>query len=315
MLWSFDNDASIQTCSTYYKHYQYKHFNCSENIICVISSLLLFTSIPNRRKFNIESFSEAFLGIPILSSHPNLHQSFPTFSQIHIQLTYSIVEIEAVELAGGVYKILQAARRCQPIWNDCSRATKSSAIDSTGCWFESVERPRLTERTFKLMNRNVPNWTCRSISIRVDRDLELTFALSWVNGDVNWKRKLIFCFDFVVLCFLPCCPEFSPQIVMLPTVNRSPVHAWKPSPPLTAGPPIENVLKSNRIWQTWLLTALTRYVHMFGTWPFAGDTSPVCRITLTWPHWMLITGSSIKSQNEKFSLAAQNFRGREKFYR
>lgn len=219
-------------------------------------------------------------------------------------LTHAVVEVKRVELSGRLDEVLQAAIRCQPVRDDCPRRS-DEVHEATvgGCFGRRHERSRLPEWTVELINRNVPvgSDSVHSIAVAISRrdcDFELSLACSRVNRYINWKRDMLSASaehsDFHSNDS-PCCPAFSPQIVMPLTVRKSSLHFWKAAPfasGLTLGPAIENCLKSNRIWQIWKLTALMRYVQVCGIgWLAAGDTRPVVRSPLNWPHWMLITGS------------------------
>lgn len=107
-------------------------------------------------------------------------------------LTYSIIVVERLDLTGSLNMILQASRWCQPIVEERSWASNDFSDVSSWRRFNSVQRSWLTEWTFKLMNRNVPIRTCKSISIsRVDCDFKLTLALSRSDRNVNWDREKV----------------------------------------------------------------------------------------------------------------------------
>lgn len=142
-----------------------------------------------------------------------------TWWQVCSTLTYSIIEIERFDLTTSLNMILQASRWSDPIAVERSWSANDFSDVSSGRRFNNVQRSWLTEWTFKLMNRNVPSRTCKSISIsRVDCDFELTLALSRSDRNINWERKRIqSIFLLIALGHSLCCPLFSPHNVMLPT--------------------------------------------------------------------------------------------------
>lgn len=112
--------------------------------------------------------------------------------RVSLTLTCSIIEIECLDLTSSLNMILQASRWCQPIVIERSWASNNSSVVSSWCRFNNVQRSWLTEWTFKLMNRNVPIRTCKSISIsRVDCDFKLTLTLPRSDRNVNWERESV----------------------------------------------------------------------------------------------------------------------------